>query len=1000
VVNILRRWLSPRQTGTSPRRRRAFRPSLESLEDRSTPAVLTVNSLADDTAADGALTLREAIEIVDGDLGRALTAAEQAQVTGTVGTGDTIQFDLPSGSQTIQLTGGPLVITNAVALDGPGAGTLTVDGSGAGRVFSVGQGFSRNLGLAVSLSGLTIADGKDAYGGGLFSAGALTLSDVTVTGNTATASGGGGVYNYGALTLRGCTFTGNAALPGGTGSTSGGALFNITGGTVTATGCTFSGNTAPGTGASAGQGGALSNSGTMTVDGSTIDGNSAGFGGGGVYNGNGPLALTNCTISNNTVTPNPATPTEGGGLLNEPAGTVTLTNCTFSGNSVQGSGPTAGQGGGLYNSGGAVTVSGGSFTGNSAGSDGGAFYSAVSGVNNPVLINNATFTGNDSAADGGAIRAPYGSIVTITGCTFAGNNASSEGGAVDGSQAAQLTITNSTFTANSAGSIGGAVNCGGLGTAVTFTNDTITGNRVGGIYGGGINIRCNSVTLENTIIAGNYQGSGAAPNDITGYDFSSTPNLLDPASSYNIVGPGGSGGLVNGTNHNQVGVTALGLGPLADNGGPTQTMALQAGSPAIDRGSDAFVIPGETDQRGLPRVANGTVDIGAFEIQSSAGAVLLVNSTADNTTADNVLTLREAIAVVDGTLGRALTAGEQAQISGTPGPNDTIEFDLPSGSRTITLTGGALNITQPVAIFGPGAGSLTINGNHADRVFIVGSGSSQNLSLNVSISDLTISAGSATAPGKNYGGGLVNFGTLTLGNVAFQSNTAGSGGGGALYNGGALTVGGSTFSNNAVTNGGPGGAIQNTSSASLIVVGCVFTSNTTTGGGSGGGVANSGVLAVTGSTFVRNAASANGGGISNNGAATVTTSTLSGNVAASQGGGIFGATLVRVVNTTITGNAPNDVAGLVQVISGTSSAPRSIRARLVTRKVGRKKKLFVEVFFADTGARKKQFTSPFQSPRFKNIRVTVRDTNKDGVADQVLVTARRGKRTLTAFYPA
>src|SRR5262249_26357076 len=207
----------------------------------------------------------------------------------------------------------------------------------------------------------------------------------------------------------------------------------------------------------------------------------------------------------------------------------------------------------------------------------------------------------------------------------------------------------------------------------------------------------------------------------------------------------------------------------------------------------------------------------------STGPVLLVNSTADNTTADNSLTLREAIAVVDGTLRRTLTAAEQAQIPATLGPNEPIQFNLLAGPQTITLTGGALNITQPVAIVGPGAALLTINGNNADRVFIVGHDYSQDLSLNVGISGLTISGGNATVPGKNYGGGLLNFGTLTLSNVTFTGNTAGSSGGGAISNDGALTVNCSTFSNNAVINGGPGGAIQNATPATLAITGCVFT---------------------------------------------------------------------------------------------------------------------------------------------------------------------------------
>jgi hypothetical protein len=55
------------------------------------------------------------------------------------------------------------------------------------------------------------------------------------------------------------------------------------------------------------------------------------------------------------------------------------------------------------------------------------------------------------------------------------------------------------------------------------------------------------------------------------------------------------------------------LGALANNGGPTMTVDLLAGSPAIDQGSTAFVTAGETDPRGMPRIVNGTVDIGAVE---------------------------------------------------------------------------------------------------------------------------------------------------------------------------------------------------------------------------------------------------------------------------------------------------------------------------------------------------------------------------------------------------
>jgi hypothetical protein len=67
---------------------------------------------------------------------------------------------------------------------------------------------------------------------------------------------------------------------------------------------------------------------------------------------------------------------------------------------------------------------------------------------------------------------------------------------------------------------------------------------------------------------------------------------------------------------------------------------------------------------------------------------------------------------------------------------------------------------------------------------------------------------------------------------------------------------------------------------------------------------------------------------------------------------------------------------------------------LVTEKVGKKKRLVVRVLFADTGTEKREFPSPFQKPAFKNIQVAVRDN------DQVAVTARKGKRTVSVTFPA
>ncbi len=138
------------------------------------------------------------------------------------------------------------------------------------------------------------------------------------------------------------------------------------------------------------------------------------------------------------------------------------------------------------------------------------------------------------------------------------------------------------------------------------TNSTISGNSAGlggGVYnypGGG------TATLANTIIAGNTAPTG--PPDVDG---------IVTSLGYNLIGnTSGSGGWVAA---DLINVNPR-LGPLQDNGGPTQTMALLPGSPAIDAGNAALAVdadgnPLTTDQRGAPRDVFGGVNIGAFEVQ-------------------------------------------------------------------------------------------------------------------------------------------------------------------------------------------------------------------------------------------------------------------------------------------------------------------------------------------------------------------------------------------------
>jgi hypothetical protein len=184
-----------------------------------------------------------------------------------------------------------LTITINLNLIGAGATTTIVDGGGNARVISILSTTAK-----VSLSKLTIRNGVAAGGGGILNWGTLTLSNCTVSTNTAFAeysATGAGIYNSGTLTVNSSTLSGN------TGTTSlmyGGAIYNS--GTVALNNSTLSRNTADGY-FGGGGGGIYNASGTVKINNSTLSGNSGAPSGGGIYNG-GTATLRNSIVANNT----------------------------------------------------------------------------------------------------------------------------------------------------------------------------------------------------------------------------------------------------------------------------------------------------------------------------------------------------------------------------------------------------------------------------------------------------------------------------------------------------------------------------------------------------------------------------------------------------------------------------------------------------------------------------------------------------------------------------
>jgi CSLREA domain-containing protein len=227
-----------------------------------------------------------------------------------------------------------------------------------------------------------------------------------------------------------------------------------------------------------------------------------------------------------------------------------------------------------------------------------------------VTVADSIFAFNDSPASSGALYSDFGGHLTIQGSTFYANSSGSAGGAVGSYDNTTLSVTNSTFVANAAAGLwgGGAIYARSIGTTATVTGSTFVGNSAGGNGGalgnGGNGEIGATMTVKNSLFANNLAAGTPANCHNEGGTLVDGGYNLEDANTCGFTGTS----VVN-TN------PKLKL-PLAANGGPTWTVALESNSPAIDRipkGTNGCGTTLSADQRGIARPKGLRCDVGAFE---------------------------------------------------------------------------------------------------------------------------------------------------------------------------------------------------------------------------------------------------------------------------------------------------------------------------------------------------------------------------------------------------
>ncbi|MBL8963808.1 MAG: right-handed parallel beta-helix repeat-containing protein [Phycisphaeraceae bacterium] len=302
-----------------------------------------------------------------------------------------------------------------------------------------------------------------------------------------------------------------------------------------------------------------------------------------------------------------------------------------------------------------------------------------------LTVSNSTIANNQSSAGGGGGIDNTG-VLTITNSTIGGNNAGiGDGGGIRNS--GSVTIINSTISGNQAVGGGALAN---FGPSMVIRNSTIAQNSATADGSGILNF--NAVTINNSTIANNtgapvFTSSGnliLRSSIVAGVPSGPMVGVFATGSTHNLIQDAlNAGGLVNGVEDNLVGADPL-LGPLADNGGGTFTLAIQTGSPAINAGRSSEGLA--TDQRGagFPRLRGTRIDIGSFEFSAPPVIGALGVSTANVIRGQSVILTATNVTDPDGTVSR-VNFFHDLNRNGLPDEGELIGFDEdPDGGFTFT----------------------------------------------------------------------------------------------------------------------------------------------------------------------------------------------------------------------------------------------------------------------------------------------------------------------------